>query len=301
MSNSSREQFLLERKKGIGGSDVAAIMGLSSFKTALDVYLDKMTSLIEDEDKKVNENLKRGTRAEKYILEEYAERTGEVLEYNLPMIVDRDYPFMIGHIDAKVKDQKVIIEAKSTKCWPKSWEEKIPQHYLMQIAYYASIFDADRVDVPVLFGGWEYRCFTYWRDAELESRIRTAVVKFWNDHILKSTPPAAQSLEELRQVSLSIDSKKAIEADSGMQKVVKEWREVMAARKILEEREAKLRFNIQEYMGDAGLLEAGRLKVELQSHYTNRLDTNLLKNDYPTIYRNYLRTSETRTLKLIGS
>jgi len=36
----NREQFLLDRKKGIGGSDVASILGVSPFRTALDVYYD---------------------------------------------------------------------------------------------------------------------------------------------------------------------------------------------------------------------------------------------------------------------
>ena len=39
----NREEFLLERKKGIGGSDVAAIIGVSPWKTALGVYLDKVS------------------------------------------------------------------------------------------------------------------------------------------------------------------------------------------------------------------------------------------------------------------
>ena len=33
--------WLEERRKGIGGSDVAAIMGLSPWKTAYQVYQDK--------------------------------------------------------------------------------------------------------------------------------------------------------------------------------------------------------------------------------------------------------------------
>ena len=37
----NREQFLLDRKKGIGGSDVASILGVSPFRTALEVYHDK--------------------------------------------------------------------------------------------------------------------------------------------------------------------------------------------------------------------------------------------------------------------
>ena len=55
-----REQFIIDRKKGLGGSDIAAIMGISPWKTPMDVYLEKTTE-VQDID---NEALKRGRRAE---------------------------------------------------------------------------------------------------------------------------------------------------------------------------------------------------------------------------------------------
>ena len=82
----NREQFLLDRRQGIGGSDVAAIMGLSPWRTALDVYKDKLTPINLEEEP--HDDLKRGIRAEKYILEEYAENTGETLLSNIPTFVD---------------------------------------------------------------------------------------------------------------------------------------------------------------------------------------------------------------------
>ena len=54
----NREQFLLDRKQGIGGSDVAAIMGLSPWKSALGVYLDKVSDFTDED----NDNLKRGRK-----------------------------------------------------------------------------------------------------------------------------------------------------------------------------------------------------------------------------------------------
>lgn len=37
----TREAWLDRRRAGIGGSDVAALLGLSRWKTPLDVFLDK--------------------------------------------------------------------------------------------------------------------------------------------------------------------------------------------------------------------------------------------------------------------
>ena len=59
----NREQFLLDRKKGIGGSDVASILGVSPFRTSLDVYHDKTSPELVYEE--MNEDLQRGMRVEK--------------------------------------------------------------------------------------------------------------------------------------------------------------------------------------------------------------------------------------------
>ena len=73
---SNREQFLLDRKQGIGGSDVAGIMSLSpGWSSPLDVYNDKLNPIVVEEE--LSTDLKRGIRVEKYILQEYSENTND--------------------------------------------------------------------------------------------------------------------------------------------------------------------------------------------------------------------------------
>jgi predicted phage-related endonuclease len=81
----NRESFLLNRKQGIGGSDVAPIMGLSLWSTPLDIYNDKTCQELNCEE--LSDDLKRGIRVEKYILQEYSENTNEEIEYNLPPLM----------------------------------------------------------------------------------------------------------------------------------------------------------------------------------------------------------------------
>ena len=106
---SNRETFLLNRKLGIGGSDVAPIMGLSSWSTPLDVYRDKISQELICEE--LSTDLKRGIRVEKYILQEYSENTNEVIETNLPPFVDKEYPFMRGNADARIVGKNVYQES----------------------------------------------------------------------------------------------------------------------------------------------------------------------------------------------
>jgi putative phage-type endonuclease len=295
---SNREQFLLERKLGIGGSDIAPIMGLSPYSTPLDVYRDKMNPAVIYEEE--SEDLKRGARVEKYILQEYCEASNCSLEINLAPVIDLKYPFMRGNVDAKVVGENVIVEAKSTKCPIAKWEEGIPEYYRTQVAYYAMLTNAERVDVPVLFSNWQYACFTYWRDLEYEARIRQAVIDFWNNHIVAGIPPAPSNPAELQEVYPKLETAKTIKADSGIREKVNLWQEISLRRRELEKQEEKLKIEIQNFMGDAGILDAGFCKVALKERTATRLDTGALKEAMPELYREYSNDNTYRILQIIG-
>jgi len=295
---SKRETFLLDRKLGIGGSDIAPIMGLSPFATPLDVYRDKMNPEVIYEEE--SEDLKRGARVEKYILQEYSEVNNCSLETNLPPFIHLEYPFMRGNIDAKVVGQNVIVEAKSTKCPIAKWEEGIPEYYRTQVAYYAMLSNADRVDVPVLFSNWQYACFTYWRDYEYEAHIKKAVIDFWNNHIVAGIPPEPSTPAELQAVYPKIDDAKTIKADSEIRETVSLWQETSLRRRELEKQEEKLKIEIQNFMGDAGILDSGFCKVALKERTAIRLNTCALKEAIPELYKEYSNDNTYRILQIIG-
>jgi len=294
----NREQFLLDRKQGIGGSDVAAIMQLSQWSTPLDIYNDKTSSELNCEE--LGEDLKRGIRVEKYILQEYSENTEEAIQTSLKPLVDKQYPFMRGNADAKIVGQNVLVEAKSTKAPISTWEAGIPEYYKTQVAYYAMLADSERVDVPVMFSGWKYACYTYWRDYEFEAKIKAAVISFWENHVVKGIAPEPTSKEELEAAYPNIAKGKIIIADENIRQVVCELQEASTKRKELEKVEKKLKQHIQIYMGDAGLLDAGFCKVALKSRSANRLNVDALKLAKPEIYQSYLSESNYRTLQFIG-
>lgn len=295
---SNRETFLLDRKLGIGGSEIAPIMKISPFATPLDVYRDKMNPEVIYEEE--SEDLKRGARVEKYILQEYYEVNNCALETNLPPFIHPEYPFMRGNVDAKVVGENVIVEAKSTKCPIAKWEEGIPEYYRTQVAYYAMLTNAERVDVPVLFSNWQYACFTYWRDLEYEARIRQAVIDFWTNHIVAGIPPAPSNPAELQAVYPKIEDTKTIKADNEIRETVSLWQETSIKRKELEKQEEKLKIEIQRFMGDAGILDSGFCKVALKERTATRLDSSALKEAMPELYKEYSNDNTYRILQIIG-
>lgn len=76
-----RENWLRERKKGIGGSDVAAVLGLSPWRTPLDVFNDKTAETVDE--KPQSEAAHFGTILEDVVADEFARRTGfKVVRFN---------------------------------------------------------------------------------------------------------------------------------------------------------------------------------------------------------------------------
>ena len=75
------------------------------------------------------------------------------------------------------------------KEWGDSGTDQIPESYLIQVAHYAAISGANKIDIAVLIGGQDFRIYTYNKNKDLENKIIKIGVNFWNNHIEKGIPP----------------------------------------------------------------------------------------------------------------
>ena len=111
-----REQWLEYRRKGIGGSDTAAILGISPFRTGRDLYYDKLNIVTADD----NENwvqLEVGTLLEPLVAKIFAHKTGYKI-YRRPFMFQHPlYPWMLADLDYMVElpdGTTAILEIKTT-------------------------------------------------------------------------------------------------------------------------------------------------------------------------------------------
>ena len=97
MTSAERLEWLKTRQTGIGGSDVAAILGLSRYKSALDVYNDKVGEVSDSEQSQV---AYWGTQLEDIVSKEFQKRTGmKVQKVNSQLSLDG---WMHANIDRAV-------------------------------------------------------------------------------------------------------------------------------------------------------------------------------------------------------
>lgn len=191
--------WLEQRKKGIGGSDVAAIMGLSPWKSPLEVWMEK-TGRASAPDLSEKESVAMGTELEGDVLEMYRRRhpTFRVQRVNA-ILVDRERPWAQASLDGITRDPELgwgVLEIK-TGSRESEWKEGVPLHYLTQVTHYLSVTGYPFADVAALIGdyGLHYHEYRIMRDEDDLRSVVESVDEFWADQVEKDAmPPYVSSL-----------------------------------------------------------------------------------------------------------
>lgn len=185
-SEMSREEFHKIRTTGIGGSDIAPILGISPFPnaTAMNVWMVKRALIIPDDSQETKAMI-WGRRHEASVIAAYQEATGNrVLGGQFKRHNKHDWAF--GSCDGIVVVNAIPsygLEAKTSrysKGWGDEWTDQIPYHYITQCAWYMHVFDSPWWDVAVLIGGSEERYYRIHRNTKLETAIIEKVSDFWS-------------------------------------------------------------------------------------------------------------------------
>lgn len=199
----AREQWLEGRRTGIGGSDAAAVLGVSEWRTPLDVYMDKtgVPKLIED-----SEAMFWGRQLEDVVARVYAERSGFAVQRFNKQIINAEFPCLIANIDRLVSVDgkapahrgqirtKRLLECKTANGfaaaeWGEPGTDEAPAEYVIQCQHYMGLTDAEVTDIAVLIGGSDFRIYTVYRDDDLIAHMQTVLPQWWDEHIVNLTPP----------------------------------------------------------------------------------------------------------------
>ena len=97
--NLPRDEWLEWRRKGIGGSDAATIIGVSPFSTARDLYYDKLNivSAVEEENNWVQKEI--GHLLEDLVAKIFSKKTGYPVYQVKKMFYHPLYPYMLADVD----------------------------------------------------------------------------------------------------------------------------------------------------------------------------------------------------------
>lgn len=281
----TRQEWLAQRRTGIGGSDVAPILGMSKWTTPLQVYEDKIGIGQEQED---NPAMKWGRIHEPSIRQEYAETTGRTVYVPDGIIAHPKYPFMLASIDGITDDDRVF-EAKTARSadgWGEPGSADVPEAYALQVQHYLAVTGKQIADVAVLIGGSDFRIYTLEADKDLQEMLYEAESQFWS-RVLARNPPEATTLSDSVRAFGRSESQGLVQASS---QAVGAWAELKRVREMLAELEAAeeaCKAIITKEIGNLGdtLVEGGAVLATWKlAKGRSSFDTKALQQAYPQIY-----------------
>jgi len=281
----SHEEWLAERRKYIGGSDAAAIVGLTTYATPYSVWTDKTGKLPPKED---NEAMRQGRDLEDYVAKRWEEATGKRVKRSNFMYVNNRYPFAHANVDRLVVGESAGLECKTTSFLNlKQFKGgSYPDNYYAQCVHYMAVTGADRWYLAVLVFGQGFYHYTIERDDEGIAALMQQEELFW-EYVKSDTPPPVDGLaptgEAIDAVYHQADDN-APEVDLyGMEDALELLQKTKEQIKELEKLKAKYEQQLKEELGSSVMGRTDQYIVRWGAQSRKTLDVSALQQQHPTL------------------
>lgn len=206
----ARQEWLTRRQSGIGGSDVAAILGMSPWKTPLDVYLSKVQPITDEAADDMSEAALWGALLEDVVAREAARRNAYQIQRINGLAVHPRHACLIANLDRVIVAPGTrarltptgglagaagIMEVKTASAYKAGeWgrpddEEAIPIAYAAQAMHYLAVTGQDWCEFAVLIGGQKFISKRLERDEQTIAGITDKCLEFWEQHVMPRRPP----------------------------------------------------------------------------------------------------------------
>lgn len=294
------KQWVEARKNGIGGSDVASIMGLNKYSSPLNVWLIK-TGREESPDLSDNQAVEWGNRLEDVVADKFADEHPElqVRRRNATMVSIKR-PWAFANIDRWVTDGKGnvgILEVKTVGMRRAAdWDNGVPLYYLTQVMHYMSVTGYQYAWVAVLIGGQEFREYYIERDEQDIQAINDAVDTFWRDFVETDTAPALIGNDPEASALLSQHSDPSTEFISMLDEDVSmldELQEIKDQMDDLKHRKTLIENQIKDLIGDNKGIETETKRITWVRSTRSSFDKKAFDAAHPGITNDYMKTSVT--------
>lgn len=203
----NRKEWLEERKKGIGGSDAATILGLNPYKSNVDLWEEK-TGRKDATDISDKSYVQYGTKAENYLRELFKLDFPQydVIHEENTIIKHPTYPFLFASLDGQLVDKETgemgILEIKTTNILQsmqkEKWKGKIPDNYYCQVLHYLNVtgysFAILKAQLKFNYDG---NIVLHTRHYQIERKdveediklLEKKEIEFWQEYVMKDNKP----------------------------------------------------------------------------------------------------------------
>lgn len=296
--NLEKDDWLGYRKQGICGSDAAAICNLNPYKSAFQVYQDKISEYNDNID---SERMRQGRDLEEYVAQRFSEETGLKVRRANFIFQSEEYPFMLADFDRFIVGQNAGLECKTVSPYAaEHWKDgNVPIHYQMQVQHYLAVSGFERFYVAGLILGQEFVIRVIERDEEMINNLIAIEERFWNENVLSRVmpdPDGSKGCGDLiaKQYFYS-DAERSVQL-LGYDSELRRREEIGQLIDKLEAEKAAIDQKIQIALKDSAYGTTENYRVSWLSTESKRLEVKLLKAEQPDLYDRYLKSSSCRRL-----
>ena len=293
--NLDKREWLKYRKSGIGGSDAGAVCGLNPYRTAMQVYQDKVSEEIEEVD---NEAMRQGREFEDYVAKRFMEATGKKVRRANAMFYNEENPFMLADVDRMVVGENAGLECKTASPYMEDrWKDgNIPLSYQIQCYHYMAVCTADAWYIAVVIYGREFKYYKIERDEAVIADLIQIEKAFWENHVMKQQIPDPDG-SKLADSVIAEYYKNSI-ADTipltGFNEKLERRQELSELIGRMDMEKKKIEQELKLYLGENERAENEQFMVSWKSVQSNRLDEKRLKEEEPEIYEKYKKSVSSR-------
>lgn len=285
-------EWLARRREGVGGSDVAAIMGVSPWKTPAQLWMEK-TGRTEPEDISENPYVKFGTIMEPIIGDWYAERHPDRIVRRVNAICRSiERPHALASLDYEVRCGLVwgVLEIKTARS-AADWREGVPAYYLSQVIHYMQVTGRPFADVAVFFRDTcEFAEYRVEYDPEDGEAVRSSVDEFWNAYVLADAMPELAgtdgemaSLTGWHSCAYEFVQEESAEIDA----YISDYQDAAAREKAAKADKTAAATHLAARIGDAKGIVTDVARVTWVRSAAERFDTKRFKADHPDLWGEY--------------
>lgn len=289
----TREEWLENRMKGIGGSDAGAILGLNPYKSPFYLWCEKTGRITNDID---NEAMRQGRDLEDYVARRWMEATGKKVHKSGFSYQSKEHPYMLANVDRLVVGEDAGLECKTANALTRTRYDKgdIPASYYAQCMHYMAVTGMDKWYIAVLVLGKEFYFFEVERNEEEIEALIQQEHKFWNYVKTDQEPPVDgtdSTSEALNQVFHPSDDAGSVIISDDLTSMLLELK---SKQKELQTIQKEYENQIKDVMGDAVYAYSNHANITWKESVSKRFDTTRFKKENPDIYEKYVKESKTR-------
>lgn len=298
--NLDRAEWLSIRKSGIGGSDAAAAVGLSPYKSRLELWLEKTgrdEGLEQPDPTDTTHPAYWGTLLEPIVAAAYAQKTGRRVRKVNAVLQHAVHPFMLANLDREVvgAPDVQILECKTAgEYGARLWRDGVPEYVQLQVQHQLAVTGWNFADVAVLICGQQLEIHRIERDEALIAQLIVLEGRFW-DLVKRDQPPDADGSESadraLRCLYPGTSSTIDFTENWELSRVLSDLVALKSRIKDQEAQAERLRQTLQQAMGDASeaLFETGRITFK-RSKDGAGVDIARLCAEHPDLAQQYAIT-----------